>query len=674
MNESFAHMWIKFVCSLVSARGEWLSHVLHRAVKGLSYRSDWRALACLGLSNSHNTAPTRRQIYDRIHLLLRSLLALIPTLPSTLAPLLVRQFPHKRESRAVQLVYVKNILAVSEYCAELSEAILSAVIDRAIQIDVEIQVELDDLDEDEEQALDIDFKDPFETAADQSDLDDSDDDSEFGDIDNLSDLSDDEGSDQASDADSNAPDPEAHKKGFSRIQGLVGRLDSIMHATLEHLQRLEQQYSATINGRTWLSSPATAPFTALSANLPPISALEAEANRRNSFHTLLAIFSRAMLPTFKSRHVQFLLFWFNSLDPEFSDLFLGLLLSKSLYGADKDEPPIIRSAAASYVASFVSRASYIDGPTSRIVVLNLCAFMDAHLEASNNPETEMGAAPPGAGAHAVFYAVSQALFYIFCFRWRDLKLTEQELAGLDGDADADADADAEDLVGGLHNSVGGLSQQAASSWCDGLSAVQRAITSHLNPLKFCSPTVVKQFARIAQHTGFLYCYSIIEANNRASRVRSAAPSRSTSINTIDLAAPRGGSNNSSDNDSDSGTGTPRPSEAGGSPTAAVPDPVPIGSDLEAFFPFDPYKLRTSASFIEPLYRDWADVAPDGDNDSDDDDDEDEDDDDDDEGQDKAEDGSAAPGMDIPGALSPNAANQDDVVSHLEAMSISPYRV
>lgn len=44
MSDAFASMWIRFVCSLVSARGEWLVNVLTRSIKGLSYR-EWRSLS-----------------------------------------------------------------------------------------------------------------------------------------------------------------------------------------------------------------------------------------------------------------------------------------------------------------------------------------------------------------------------------------------------------------------------------------------------------------------------------------------------------------------------------------------------------------------------------------------------------------------------------------------------
>jgi RNA polymerase I-specific transcription initiation factor RRN3 len=50
-------------------------------------------------------------------------------------------------------------------------------------------------------------------------------------------------------------------------------------------------------------------------------------------------------------------------------------------------------------------------------------------------------------------------------------------------------------------------------------------------------------------------------------------------------------------------------------------PVPTNpstlSELMSFFPFDPYKLPRSSSYIEPIYREWASVAVGVDDDDDD---------------------------------------------------------
>lgn len=79
---------------------------------------------------------TRRMVYDRFHNLLEYLFSLIPTLPSSLYPLLVRNFPHKRQERVDQETYIRNLLRITEYCPALTDRIIGIIIDRMIQIDV----------------------------------------------------------------------------------------------------------------------------------------------------------------------------------------------------------------------------------------------------------------------------------------------------------------------------------------------------------------------------------------------------------------------------------------------------------------------------------------------------------------------------------------------------------
>lgn len=79
---------------------------------------------------------TRRVVYDRLHCLLEHLISLIPTLPSTLQPLLVRNFPHKRQDKNDQQTYIRNLLRITDYCPALADRIIATIIDRAIQIDV----------------------------------------------------------------------------------------------------------------------------------------------------------------------------------------------------------------------------------------------------------------------------------------------------------------------------------------------------------------------------------------------------------------------------------------------------------------------------------------------------------------------------------------------------------
>ncbi|KNZ77234.1 RNA polymerase I-specific transcription initiation factor rrn3 [Termitomyces sp. J132] len=450
--------YTEFIGMLISARPEYLSLVLEKIAQGFTYQYGLKALdTCIPEGSSRPL--TRRVIYDRLHYMLQHLLSLVPTLPSTLQPFLVRNFPHKRQKEVTHITYIRNLLRVSFYCPELADKILATIVDRAIQIDVEIQVELEELDE-QEAGQEVVFElDPFDTV-----------------------------------------------------------LDSILTLIFDHFH---QQPAA--------DSP--------------------ERRRdilRTQFHTLLAIFDRTILRTFKSRYTQFLLFWYTSLDPEFADIFQGMLVERALLESSTDgfshisTPIVTRAAAASYIGSFVSRATFVDREDTRRVVGVLCEFLKAHLDRVEEIMREggTGAEIGGMAQHTVFYAVAQTVFLIFCFRWRDLL--------------EDEEGDDEFLIG--------RKTEGGTRWIPQLGVLQRVVTSILNPLRVCSANVVAQFARIAHATDFLYCYTILETNKRSEYVP----------------------NN---------TATADRAKQG------------LALELNTFFPFDPYRLPKSHTYIQGL-KDW----------------------------------------------------------------------
>ncbi|KAI0052762.1 RNA polymerase I-specific transcription initiation factor RRN3 [Auriscalpium vulgare] len=532
MDSSFVKTYTSFVLILVSARPEYLSPVLGKLAQGFTYQSGIQALDA-GLPESSSAPLTRRVVYERLHYLLRHLLALIPTLPSTLQPLLAQHFPHKRQTLASQVTYIRNMLQITEYCPEIADRLLSTIVDRAIQIDVEIQVELEELEavgpaQEQAELFDLDL---FDTLIGQEGDGDSED-SEEDDGGGLSDLSSDaEGLD---DEDLKTPDAPLD---VDHISDMVSKLDAILKLVFEHLRRTHNAPTASVAPPIQPASPPP----------PVLTDTDFKSIQRTQFHTLLSIFDRTILRTFKSRYTQFLVFWFASLDAEFSDTFEGMLISKALL--EPAQPVVTRAAAASYIASFVSRAAFVDRTSARNVVRVLCRFLRRQLELFEAPHalrSDPEQAPP-----TVFYAVAQAVFLVFCFRWRDL-MEEQ---------------DEDEFSASLLHRTG-------KKWMDELSIVQRIVTCALNPLKVCSENVVLQFARVAQATGFVYIYPLLEANRR-----------------LEFA-----------------TSTPSTPHA----HAPVPHAALFGdrviSELNTFFPFDPYKLPRSAAYIEGIYREWAAVA------------------------------------------------------------------
>lgn len=544
--DAFVHAYLRFVGALVSARTEWLKVVLDKCVRGFKYRSAYTLASPAALPHL-----TRRLIYDRIHDLLRLLLALVPTLSPSLAPVLALHFPSKREPRPAQICYIDNLLHLTEYCTALCEDVLTLVVERALNIDVEIQGDPEDWEEIEDELearrdaelnerriakLD-DLKAAVRDLVDRpmahdqthdgsdSDDDDDDDDSDDGDesgldLENLSSDDDDE-PEPINDEDAvrlarkgNAKMSEA---AIRKVLENRSKLDGILRVVLDHLaaahgdDRSRTLATATTNGTTpvlkfgELSSAKEFPFdfrdpASRTATSTPCGSKEPtptpedvkqqtttttttttrrtfsdeQLERQTTlFRTLLDIFDRTLLRTFKTRNVQFILFYLCSRDATSSDHFVGVLLGRALF--DLDAPVVTRVAAAGYVASFVARAKFVDQDMTRKVVRHLCQYLEGQMDdfarfgrttggggaGTTRLANQAGGGGGGGQELPVFYAVSQAVFYVFCFRWRDL---------LDDEEDVD-------------DEVGLLGLDVGRKWIMGLETLKKAVSSSFNPLK-----------------------------------------------------------------------------------------------------------------------------------------------------------------------------------------------
>lgn len=585
--ESFVRSYVEFIGMLVTARAEWRGIVVASVARRLTHHSSLNASSVTLPSSSSAPPVTLRTIFARTHLLLQSLLALVPTLLPTLPAHFLRCFPHKSHSVVSHNVYCRNLVEVMGYCPQIVEPILALIVERAVGIDVEIQIELEELedlatngegasgDAKEATGLLTNF-DPFDTLAGQESESDSEDEGDenglngTGEIENFSDVSSEGEADDEDDTKDQAGNgvlstKEAEKR-TKRVRDMVTKLDGIMNVLLK-----------------WLAQTASP--------LP---------QQHPHFLTLLSIFDRTILTTFKSRYTQFLLFYLVSL-PSFptaikpsnkaesskeastaqnghdlntpnphADYFLGLLLHNTLVPQPVPIPVLTRMASASYLASFVSRALCVGQSDCRQAMILCCQWTDGRLgelEGLLLGSAELDSDSDARAELSVFYAVVQAIFLIFCFRWRDLLETADE-----------------------NEDDGEEQTETKRKWLNELRVVQRLIVSPLNPLKVCSPNVVHQFSRISQSVGFVYCQSIIESNRRATNfTKSSATTPTTPINAT----------------------APIWSAAVASASAAM-------ADLQAFFPFDPYGLPQSSRWIEGMYRDWSMVALDDDDEDDDD--------------------------------------------------------
>ncbi|KAA8576483.1 hypothetical protein EYC84_006596 [Monilinia fructicola] len=244
-----------------------------------------------------------------------------------------------------------------------------------------------------------------------------------------------------------------------------------------------------------------------------------------------------------SRHTQFLLFHFAQKSEHLIDQFAGTCVQLAF---QPGRPAVLRQSSAAYLASFVARGAHVEPQVVRTVFELIGSNLD-HIRTEN----ELTCRGPDLKKYGTFYAMTQALLYIFCFRWRDL---------IDSSEVFD-DEDPAAFIG--HDLV----------WTTGIKdTLSRAIYSKLNPLKICSPPIVSEFAKIAHHLRFMYVYPLLETNKRIrlSQFSSAV-----------------------------GNGALRDSGNGASNDS--------WHQLDAYFPFDPYQLPVSKKWIEDDYVLWKGI-------------------------------------------------------------------
>ncbi|KLT44471.1 RNA polymerase I-specific transcription initiation factor RRN3 [Cutaneotrichosporon oleaginosum] len=561
-DDRFVKCYIGFCGVLVSAHPGWARDIVAMAIRGLTWQPPQPSAA--------STPITRRTFHARHHLLISHLLALIPTLPNVLQPILNRSAPNKREPEVVQTTWVRNCCELIAYCPELGARVWSSLVDRMLRIDVEITNRADeDDDDDDDEESDVRHRgDPFDLTVEQGiggDDEDSDDESDDGEDLNPDDLS----SEDERESDTEEPDSaETRKKRREVLRSMRQKLDGMLMYFLAHLDE-------SMRGTTHVSAAelAARDMSAVSSETPSASATPrpgtpstpssitgiqrsppTPAQSLAHFQTLLNLFSRQILPTSSTQHLPFTLFLCSSFSPAHADLFLHRLVSLALYASDTPTPtptqpvPLAhRTAAAVYIGSLVTRARFVSDEQARTVLQYLLAYVDGKLAQVQSKTRRV--APDEL---PLFYAVCQAAMVIFCFRWRALTADDE-------------------VAGELEMDFG------EREWMRDLDVLQRALTSELNPLLGCNPSVVSMFAKVAHSTGFAYCFSIIEANTHAHTKRSAPA----------IAAPRAARQ------------------------------ANIDAGLDSYFPFDPYDLPRSGEFVESLYRTWDEVAVDLGGDSDD---------------------------------------------------------
>ncbi|OAV90817.1 hypothetical protein PTTG_02171 [Puccinia triticina 1-1 BBBD Race 1] len=611
LDDQFANTFSRFANGLVTARCEWIQITLENIVQGFHYNTIPLEHRSALLPSSVN----RRLIYLRLHSLLRSILRLIPTLPATLWPILTLYFPKKRDNLDEHVCYLCNLLKVASYCPDLNAKIVNFCLKKCLKIDIDIQVEVEEWEDEEGRLEEEIFGKPIEDAFEkswteddgqESDADEEDVDDEEVDFD---DLSSDEGcpSDEENEKNLKAPSPNSVRK----VKKLAAKLDGMLRCIFDHLQQISVGVALKPTTATTTTPAETDEHSGQSKDqtLVAVEDPQRREEREGLFDVILSNFESSILRTRRTRHVQFILFWYASLDSTFADSLLATLVETGLYETDKNSTTVsTRVAAVSYIASLISRAKYIDKHVTRHVVSLLCARLEFGLAQANKMNVS---------EHVVWYAVAQAIFYIFCFRWKDL-LVE--------DDDEEEQDEANELS--IHFS---RPKKFNDRWLSGLKILERAIISPLNPLKTCADTVVTQFAKISHETNFIYCYDIMRRNNKnpgkGTDKKASTQSKILSLPSLTIStgsispselscSPSSVNTNLTSLAGVDGRSQQPPRPPGSSSYEQVVDKALFESKIDLFFPFDPFKLPLASVYLQSIYRSWEDLSVDDDDEED----------------------------------------------------------
>ncbi|KAK0670435.1 putative RNA polymerase I-specific transcription initiation factor rrn3 [Cercophora samala] len=365
-----------------------------------------------------------------LHVGIKYLLDLFPAGSNMILNFVASKFPHTTESKAVHMSYIDHLLRLKASRSDLERDIMELILEKLVKLDVEMTLDLENDEDDTTRAV----MRSIQVAGDKDDQED--------------DESDDES--VMSDDDDDLPE---ETKRVIMIKRKLETLDAIMDLVFSIYDPIFEK---------------------------PDSEEAVEC-----FKDLLSDFKNVILPHLKSRHTQYLLFKFAMKSDQLMELFLGMLLTIAFHSTDA---PVIKQAAAAYLASFTARGARVQSHNVQLIVGCLLNYIDYYRETHKNCRG------PDVRRYSLYYASFQGLLYIFCFRWRDL---------LDQDALPES-VDWDDPVSFLGKEL---------PWMPDLKRrMQANIASKLNPLKCCSPVIVEEFAQLAHHLRLMYIYPQIEKN------------------------------------------------------------------------------------------------------------------------------------------------------------------
>ncbi|XP_018021978.1 RNA polymerase I-specific transcription initiation factor RRN3 isoform X2 [Hyalella azteca] len=191
------------------------------------------------------------------------------------------------------------------------------------------------------------------------------------------------------------------------------------------------------------------------------------------YHDLVGVFTRIVLPTHSSGHVQFFMFYVLSIKPSLTRIFLDTLRTDSFMG--NGVALDVKKNALAYIGSLMVRGKFVPISTTLSCLEVIVSWCHEYI---NSQEKQGTNNYMNLALHEKFYCACQTIFYVFSFRCLEFTKSEKML----------------DHVRRLN--------------------LERLVFSKLNPLAVCRYQIVKNFAAITRHFQLAYCYAIIESNRR----------------------------------------------------------------------------------------------------------------------------------------------------------------
>ncbi len=448
--------------------------------------------------------PVRQpKIHRRVLQAIQHLTRNVPSVHGALASRLATRLEFEFAKAEERMTYIRNYMLMIDYVPELTSEILSNIMRELIKLDVCVQDGLDEIEDLEEEL--IQHMSSSQTLLSRS--------SQTA----VEELMDDDDVSTTDESDSDAPvvdDPAIVQ--YRKVKEDVQQVDQIMDILFQHYTSLTTS--------TTLST------------------------RHNAIERLIDQFHALILPTYRSRHPQFLLFHFAQSDPIIVDRFVTSCVSVLL---EKHQPSVLRHFAAAYFSGFVGRGAHV-APSVVLDCLDLLCDQLTTLRKAYEATCLRG---PDVKRYGDFYAIFQAILYIFCFRWRDI-----------ASASSDLEDDEDDILDTNQPETYHFSHILHDS-------LHAAIYSPLNPLRVCTPVIVEQFAKLTYALEFLYIFPKMEENKH---VRVAMNWRNMSD--LQISDPSRDTSWLGDN-----------------------------GMIEGYFPFDPYHLPLSKHWVEGDYVEWSGI-------------------------------------------------------------------